>query len=339
MLGLVMHSKATLEQVAALSGFSTATVSRAFKQPNLLNPKTLKLINEAAEILGYNMLDKNARLVAERRIGVFVNLFQDLDSLEVLRGITNSLRSWNFELTLFESFDAQKELLVARKIMAKKSLDGVIFVGKLLNENTLSLLEGSDINVVLVDHRDSSFSHVYSPIEKAADLVFDYLHNSGCKELLFVGDRPESAQAKEALVLTQLHSRNKESGKIKISEVFLEPNRIPGPVDFTSNLRNVKPDAVFASSDFLALQIYRDCLKLGISVPAEIEIIGLGDVDVASTLNLSSVSTFLDAQGRRAAEYLYSQIVGHSLPKENHIETIAPDLIHRESTRGWKMKK
>jgi DNA-binding LacI/PurR family transcriptional regulator len=328
-----MSPKATLAQVAALSGYSIATVSRAFAHPSLLNPETLRSINEAAEILRYRISGANASLTAENRVGVFVNLFQDLYSVEILRGITNALRSWNFELVLFEAFDLEKEFLAARKVAAKTSLNAVIFIGRPLHSQTLPILDKAGIPIVLLDHQESEFPQVFSPIEPAMDAVYDHLVNSGTEKLLFIGNLPENSEAKEAIALSRLRKLNQGLRKMTISEILLEPNRIPGSVELVRAIQDEKPDAVFASSDFLAVQVYRGCLNMRLVVPDDIQIIGYGDVDMAKTLELSSVRTFLDAQGRRAAEIIYSQIIDASPLTVRHTERIAPELIHRKSTR------
>ena len=78
-----MRSKTTLAQIAALSGFSTATVSRAFAHPELLNAETLRTINDASLILRYKISDGKAELGSDKRISGFsyeIHRFPDVSA-------------------------------------------------------------------------------------------------------------------------------------------------------------------------------------------------------------------------------------------------------------------
>lgn len=328
-----MRAKSTIAQVAAYSGFSTATVSRAFAHPELLNPNTLDAIKKAAALLQYNIVDTGTKFTREYRVAVFVNLFQNFGEIEVLRGIANSLRSWNFELLLFESLDADKEIVEIRKLSAKAEVSAVIFVGMPKNEQSLDVLTRSDLSTVIIDHRASEFSQVFSPIGQAVNILFDFVGTHDVRKLLFIGDLPSSPDSKEAIFLSRLWEINRASKrKIEIIEHLLDSNRPPGPSDMVGMILKEKPDAIFASSDFLSAQAYRDCLNLGVAVGKDVQIIGYGDADIAEILNLSSIRVHFDALGRRAAEIVYSQIVQVGQVPRDISEAIQPELIERGST-------
>jgi|GEM_PF-2892012 LacI family transcriptional regulator len=329
-----MRSKTTLAQVAALSGFSTATVSRAFAHPELLNEETLRAINDAAVILRYKIPDSNEEIGSEKRIGVFVNLFNDAGEIEILRGIANALRAWNFELVLYESLDHDRELLETRKIAARAELSAAIFIGAPENPASIPILHSADIATVIVDSQTSQFSRVYSPVESAVDVVFEFFVKSKVKSLLFVGELPQGSERKEALILSRIRNLNRPKNTMVISEFLIELGRAPGPIDLIPTITSESPDAIFAASDSLALEVYRDCLKMGFVVGSDIQIIGFGDGDLAQRLNLSSVSVFLDAQGRRAAEIIYSQLFNPEIGQEVRQEIIQPQLILRGSTKS-----
>ena len=328
-----MRSKTTLAQIAALSGFSTATVSRAFAHPELLNAETLRTINDASLILRYKISDGKAELGSDKRIGVFVNLFNNAGEIEILRGIANSLRAWNFELVLYESLDHDRELLETRKIAARAELSAAIFIGAPENSDSIPTLHSAEIATVIVDSQPSQFSRVYSPVDSSVDAVFEFFLKTKVKNLLFVGELPQNSERKEAMILSRIRKLNKPKRSMVISEFLIEPERIPGPIDLIPTITLKSPDAIFAASDSLALEIYRDCLKLGFVVGSDIQIIGYGDSDLAQSLNLSSVSVFLDAQGRRAAEIIYSHLSNSEFDQVVRQEVIQPQLILRGSAK------
>lgn len=328
-----MRMKSTIAQVAAYSGFSTATVSRAFTHPELLSPKTLDAIKKAATLLQYNSFDTNTRFTREYRVAVFVNLFQNFGEMEVLRGIVNSLRSWHFEVMLFESLDANKEIIEIRKLTAKGVVSAVIFVDAPKHEKSLDVLLHSDLSTVVIDHRASVLSRVFSPIESAVSILFNFALAHQINKLLFIGDLPSSTDSKEAIFLSRLREMNRSGNrKIEIIEHLLDPNRPPGPSELSGVISKEKPDAIFASSDFLSAQAHRDCLSLGLAVGKDIQILGYGDADIAGILNLTSIRVHFDALGRRAAEIVYSQIMQEGEVARDISEPIAPELVERGST-------
>lgn len=329
-----MLRKPTLAQVSSFSGLSIATVSRAFTNPELLSAEALKKVMHASEILQYQFAKRSNSVVEELKVAVFINLFSNRGEFEILRGISNAMRAWRFELILFESLDMDKEILEIRKIVARKEIAAVIFVGESKNQDTMHLLKEANIPTVAISDIESNVSRISSSLEKATNLVYEYLKEFPSSKLLFIGFYPDSRETKETVILSSLRRLNRDTKSITIHEYLIDSRQKPGPVDFIDVLRSEKPDAIFASNDYLAVQVYRDCLKLGYLVPDDIQIIGHGGFDLAETLNISSVNTFLDAQGRRAAEIIYAQTVNKERVGERFVETISPQLTRRSTTKN-----
>jgi DNA-binding LacI/PurR family transcriptional regulator len=57
----------TIRDIARLSGFSTATVSRAFSAPQMVSETTRKRVQEVAETLDYNPMPSPVRWLSSGR--------------------------------------------------------------------------------------------------------------------------------------------------------------------------------------------------------------------------------------------------------------------------------
>jgi LacI family transcriptional regulator len=90
------------------------------------------------------------------------------------------------------------------------------------------------------------------------------------------------------------------------------------------------PTAIFTSTDELALHVLKAAKNRGIKIPEELAVIGFDDIDIASYLELTTISQSLYESGKLVAERLISQIADSSRPVENtYIEL---RLIERRTT-------
>ena len=107
-----------------------------------------------------------------------------------------------------------------------------------------------------------------------------------------------------------------------------------GGSEAVSILKNRDPsiDAVFCSSDILAIGAVQECLRRGWKIPADIAIAGYGDTELAAQLypRLTTVRVPRYQMGRKAVEHLARRIDGeHDLAP---VITINFDIVEREST-------
>jgi len=100
-----------------------------------------------------------------------------------------------------------------------------------------------------------------------------------------------------------------------------------------AKLKKDFPTAICASTDMIALGLYRAFEEEGIKIPNDISVIGMDNIDVASRIKpkLSSIALSQADIGRAAAELIFRRIGGSKEPYRDII--FKPDIILRESTR------
>jgi LacI family transcriptional regulator len=91
-------------------------------------------------------------------------------------------------------------------------------------------------------------------------------------------------------------------------------------------------DAVLAANDLLALGAMRAALTAGWSVPAELAIAGVDDIEFARIFSppLTSVSLGTEQRGRLAASLLLDRMEDRTRPPQ--VASVRPKLVVREST-------
>jgi LacI family transcriptional regulator, gluconate utilization system Gnt-I transcriptional repressor len=77
-------------------------------------------------------------------------------------------------------------------------------------------------------------------------------------------------------------------------------------------------DAVFCSSDLLALGVLTEARVRGIGVPARLAVVGFGDLEFAAALQpaLTTVHIKGAAIGRQAAQFIVDRAEGRSVPQQ-----------------------
>ena len=92
------------------------------------------------------------------------------------------------------------------------------------------------------------------------------------------------------------------------------------------------PDAFFVASDLMAIGALRTLYELGISVPDEMGVIGLSNIEISKYSNppLSTISLPIHEMGRVAANVLLDRIAGDDTPYK--VVTLRASLLKRSST-------
>jgi LacI family gluconate utilization system Gnt-I transcriptional repressor len=90
-------------------------------------------------------------------------------------------------------------------------------------------------------------------------------------------------------------------------------------------------DAVFCSSDLLALGVMTEAQARGIAVPAQLGIVGFGDLDFAADLNPALTTVRIDGAsiGRQAARFIVDRAEGRSV--DPRVVDIGFSIVDRAS--------
>ena len=90
-------------------------------------------------------------------------------------------------------------------------------------------------------------------------------------------------------------------------------------------------DAVFCSSDLLALGVLTEAQARGIAVPTELAIVGFGDLDFAADLHPALTTVRIDgaAIGRQAARFIVDRAQGRRI--ENRIVDVGFSIVDRKT--------
>jgi LacI family transcriptional regulator len=327
----------TLDELAALSGVSRATVSRVING----GPVAEDTRRKVTEVLERTKFRPNAaaRTLASGRSGVAGVvmhlephlLFQDPYFSSLLQGITDALAEQAVGMMLWLGSRSKEETL--DQILWMGLLDGVIVTAHQLDDALVDGLLASELPTVLIGHRRADRTASYVDIDnvEAADLVTTHLVRLGRRRVGHITGRRGNVAAEDRI---GGYERAMARAGLSTDGLIVE-----GEFDRASGGRAVEliehgADAIFCANDASAAGALEHIKRRGLSVPGDMALAGFDDLPFAAELDppLTTVRQGVQQQGAEAAHALFHLLRD---PNAGPKRVILPtELVIRRSTAG-----
>ena len=328
----------TLDDLAALSGVSRATVSRVINGGPVSAP-TRQRVLDVLERSGYRP-NMAARALVSGRSGVIGTvmhidphmLFQDAYFSQLLQGVSDFLAERSIGLMLWMGNRTKEEIL--DHVLDMSFLDGVIVSAHTLEDPIVDGLLASDLPTVLIGHRraDQTASYVDIDNEQAADDITTHLIGIGRTRVGHIAGR-RGTVAGEDRVAGYERAMRRAGLSTRGLVVDGDFNRASG-VAAAGELLDTGVDAIFCANDSTAAGALETIKARRLRVPEDVALAGFDDLDFAAHLDpaLTTVRQGVRQQGVEAARALM-QLVGdpHRSPRRVLLPT---ELVIRQSTVG-----
>jgi LacI family gluconate utilization system Gnt-I transcriptional repressor len=329
-----------MRSIARLSGVAPMTVSRALRNPDLVAPDTLDRIMKVIDEVGFVPDQRASSLRGTRSIiGTVVPPLINSGIAEQVQGMSDACLERDMQLLLVQGdFSVEAEEQAIRTLIGWRPA-GLILQAFVQSEAARQLLRSRDVPVVEISEirgREpidltvgvSNFDTAYAMTTRLIDI--------GYKRIGFVStpshgnDRLQQRKIGYRAALKDKDIQIQGSDRWEIEM----PITSRGGSEAVSILRNRDPaiDAVFFSSDTLAIGAIQECHRRGWKIPDDLAIAGYGDTELASELfpKLTTVRVPRYQMGRKSVEHLARRIAG-----ERNLApciTINFDIVEREST-------
>ena len=336
------RTRPTVYDIARAADVSPATVSRVLSDNNYPVSQELRerVISTATE-LHYSA--KSKLRTDDSNVVVMVPNLSNVYYSELISGLEAALRSFGMNMLLVNTRnDLRLEKQLVRDLGFDKKLK--LIVSPVCDQlDHMKSIIGSGIPLVLLEQNASPmYSSITSDYHRSAELAVEYLLNNGCKKVAFFGmalNRPSRTDVYNGYC-DGLKSVGLEvnSSLVFFTESSPSPQDEISPILFGSGLaeRLVKsgvelPDAICCSNDMLAIGAMKYFSAAGIRVPADISIVGMDNLLLASvsTPALTTIDYHTYELGKNAARLLYSQMSDENRKFEHVV--IPPTLIERDS--------
>lgn len=303
--------KATIKDIAKMTGLSTATVSRvlAHKQ-GTYRQSTAKRVHEAAAKLGYKRNVAAAELAANAvsTIAVIINNTETNFWLRVLDGIQAEANRQHRQVMIFYAGNNDKKMLdQAINATVERKTAAILLVSTKVSDQQLDVIESARVPYRFISIYDSRTSHrpfISSDNVKIGQMAAQYLLDRGHRKIGMIGIDKSSTGLERLLGYQEMMTRARLSiapGWVQYGDYSLKSGQ-----ELFDKIANLGLTAIIASSDMIGAGLMISAQKAGVKVPDDLSIISIDGTTVCDVTNpqLTSVTQNFYQMGVRSVKNL-----------------------------------
>ncbi len=329
--------KITMQDVANRADVSIATVSRIINNKGGVAPHTYEKVQFAIKEL--NFVPRGSSMFPESENKLLLVCVPNLDNpfnSPVLDGIHQCAYANGYHVLILETKDRYTRSEDFEKLIKNHPIAGMIIMSSIPQQKILEDLSLYCPTVMCSEYAENSSQVSYVSIDdsSASKKAVEYLISTGCKKI--------------ALVNTSLsfkYARHREKGYYQ----ELNENHLPLNPDWVVHLsktdynlayssiyhmldHEVRPDAIFATSDVYGIAAVNAARKLGLKVPDDVSVIGFDNIDLSIMCipELTTIEQPCYQIGYQSCELLIDKIANPSTPSKQIL--LSTELIVRGST-------
>lgn len=329
-----------IQDVAAVAGVSTATVSRTLSNPDLVSEKTRETVLDAVKQTGYRV-NRAAKNLRRRQSDAILALLPDLGNpffSQILSGIESVFTTSDLSLLVSDTKGIREDNLL--DYFMDMRADGMIILDGGIPRNVLDQLQNSafgDRIVFACEWKpEYEFPSVRSDNFGGAVQTIEHLHSLGHRKIGHISGPRNNVLTKERL-------RGVEAAMARLDlpinrDFFIDGGAFSldaGAQAARSFIEmSDRPTAITCGSDLIAMGFISEISRRGLKVPEDISVVGFDDIEIAGSFipSLTTVRQNRTQIGVLAASYLLDQIANRQSSPTKQLQQVDVKLIPRQST-------
>jgi DNA-binding LacI/PurR family transcriptional regulator len=312
---------ATIRDVAALAGVSTATVSRAMRGYPGVEPATRALVEDAARRLRYRPsgVARSLKLRATQTIGLIVTDITNPYFPQIVRAVEDAAREHGYSVLLADGRNDPEREVESLEVLAHREVDGLIIASTALTTRHTDRIRELPCPVVIVNGVSTvaAVPAVLSDNMAGGRLAAGHLLELGHRRLGYVGiasGRSGVIEERVSGVRAALVSWSLDPGTLP---VVWAAEGVGDGERATLEIIEHAPSttALVCANDLSAIGAIRGLRRAGWSVPGDVSVVGFDAIELASLVDppLTTVRQDTGAMGSWAMASLLARI--HSGPE------------------------
>lgn len=324
----------TLHDVAKLAGVAPISASRALNSPESVSSEVREKVLNAVARTGYvpNRLAGGLASARSRLVAAVVPTITGPVFQQTVQALTQALAERGYQLMLGQSgYADSREDALLEAIIGRRP-DGIVLTGIMHSPQGRRRLAAAGIPVVETWDLTRTpldmivgFSHV-----DVGRAVADYFYAKGYRRPALIGGSDErSMRRQQAFQAAALACGMAAVPVLNVAP----PSTLKAGRQALAQLlqQHAGVDAIFCSSDLLALGVMTEARARQIAVPKQLAVMGFGDFEFSADLSpaLSTVRIDGAAIGQQAARFIVDSAEGRPVPQR--VVDIGFSIIERES--------
>ncbi len=337
----------TIRDVAALANVSAATVSRVLNHDTKykMTDETIERVWKAVAELNYKAPSSSGEQVRPGRrpaasqtmhkFGCILNVqggkYNDPYYLSILSGFEKSIMEKGYDVSFIRTDEELKDPQILYKTF-DDPVSGLIIMNTLTDE-TFQYIKKQTPYIVGIDTAHDSIDNVAYDHYSVAFMAVEHLYERGYREIGFIGGDEETMKKSRRFngYFAALHSLGLTYRPEWVLASGWDEKKCDEKIRSAHAAGNL-PRSFFVASDIMAIGALHTFYDLGLSVPDDVAVIGLSNIEISKYSNppLTTISLPIYEMGQVAADVLLSRIGGDTLP--NRVITLGATLLKRAST-------
>lgn len=330
--------RATILDVAKVSGISRGTVSRVLNGEPYVSDAAREAVNKAVREVGYvpNTAARNLVRQRSQAVGLLVHephslFLEDPNIGSVMLGANTVLSQAGYQMVCL-IIDSERDANRVGQYLNGGSIDGAIVISARENDPVTEIIERLALPSAFVgpppNHRPLPFVSIDN--RTAASDITARLKASGRNQIGMIASAVDGAAGADRLAgFTDSMGAGFRPDLVVEMDHFSFDSGIAGMRELLAACPTI--DAVFAASDAVAAGAMSVLQQEGLRVPGDVSVVGFDDSVWALRTNppLSTVHQPSSDLGAQAAELVLAQIRGESFTQGGvYLET---SIVWRES--------
>ncbi|MGN9166268.1 LacI family DNA-binding transcriptional regulator [Tissierellaceae bacterium HCP3S3_D8] len=330
----------TIKDVAKLAGVSISTVSRVINDSKPVSPEARRKVLHAIKELEYEPNEVARSLVTKKSnlIGVIVDDIGNHYVAQIVRGIEEIGRMYNYDIVLSSSYGSADTEMKFLQLLRTKQAEGIILVSEIMNEKLLDYIKDTKVEFIYLNryYNVPELPTVSLNNREASAMMMDYLMDLGHKNIMYVTQRDDIDITIERCKIDAYNEAMEKIGKKPV--IFhIDSHEIYAGYNAGTEIKKVIKEnditAVFCCQDELAIGLMNYFYDNNIKVPEDISVAGYGDINVASIYRptLTTIKEPYYDLGAVSVRKILKTLIGEPMDEDKII--LPMRLIKRESCR------
>jgi LacI family transcriptional regulator len=326
---------ATIEDVAARSGVSTATVSRVLSGSVPARPETRERVLAAARELDYRPsgIARALKRQETRTLGLVVTDITNPFYPQLVRAVESAAHERGYGIVLANGGDDAARELEHLDLLIERRVDGIVIVSSRMTRRHAERLQGAAVPVVLVNDTvaGSGLPTVTTAHRRGARLAAEHLIGLGHRRIGHIGAPADQAASGQRRLGVRDALRAAGLGEPLVA---IGDGGVAGGAQAAEALIVAGITGIVAYNDLTAIGALRALRRAGIGVPEQVSVVGFDDIDLAAWTDppLTTIRQPIDALSRWAVDHLVDLLGGAGDGGSSSPAVLQPELVVRGST-------
>jgi LacI family transcriptional regulator len=334
--------KVTLNDVSRAAGVSRSTASLVLRGNPRIPEATSDRVRLAMAELGYvyNRQAANMRRSESMTLGLIVTDIRNPYFAGLTMTIEEAAHDAGYTLFVGYSRDDVERQYLQLETMVQQQVDGIFLLPATGSElaPVCGIIDRSSVPVVqLARYFSEELDYVGPDNVAAGQQLAQHVSSLGASTAVLVGG-PEHSSARTERIKGLETGFTGSGVAFDASLSAATTNNAAGGSEGVARVldQGIWPDCIVAYSDAVALGIYAELRRRNLDPGRDVSVASFDDIAMAELLlpPLTSVSTYPELIGRRAAELLLNRIRDPALQPQRSL--IEPALKVRASTAQWR---